>query len=82
MQAMLVTTSRPKSSETAIGQDQMVQEITIQAWVVKHEGDCLWRIAEWLLGTCCGEESPATLHSVRNKIFCRKREENRVKLGD
>jgi len=53
--------------KAAIGQDQAIQETTGQAWAVKHEGDCLWRFAKWLLSTFCGEESPATLAQSQEK---------------
>jgi len=74
LQAMSGHDKWPNSAKKAICQDQAVQEITTLVWMVKHEHDCLWRVDEWLLGTFCGKESPATSAQYQNMVpICRVR---------
>ena len=49
------------AQKTAICHDRTVHDIPTRVWTIKHQGDWLWRVAEWLLGTFCDEESPVTL---------------------
>ena len=49
------------AQKTAICHDRTVHDIPTRVWTIKDQGDWLWRVAEWLLGTFCDEESPVTL---------------------
>ena len=56
--------------KTAIVQDQAIRETAAQVCAVKHECDCLWCVAEWILNTFCGWQSPATLaQSLKKRAF-------------